>query len=227
MTLVLVALVAAMALAQRQRTRMRQQQALLVARAHEEERAWVASELHDDILQRVALVRAEVESRADDRLRGVSAELVDLAVSVRRIAARLHPTIVDQVGVVAALEAFVAEVERGNDLKVTLHATGPQEGLAVETARAAYRIVQESLRNVARHAGARTARVELSFGVRTLDLTVHDDGRGFDPDRIRTSGLGIASLRERALIAGGTLVIRSRPGQGTAVVVQLPRVAPT
>ena len=228
-----------MVLAQRQRTRLRQQQALLVARAHEEERAWVASELHDDILQRVALVRAEVESLwtagnarvgepLENRLRGVNAELVDLAVSVRRIAARLHPTVVDQIGLVASLDALVAEVERGSDLAVQVRADGPQDGLCPETARAAYRIVQESLRNAVRHSGGRTAKVELSFGVRTLDLTIQDDGRGFDPNDIRKEGLGIASLRERALIAGGSIEVRSKPGHGTTVVVQLPlRLPPT
>lgn len=226
-----------MVLAQRQRTRLRHQQALLVARAHEEERAWVAAELHDDILQRVALVRGEVESlwtgdeprsggRMEDRLRGVNAELVDLAVSVRRIAARLHPTIVDQVGVVAALNALVSEIERGSEITVSIRAQGPQEGLSHETGRAAYRIIQESLRNAVRHSGGRTATVELSFGVRTLDFTIHDDGRGFDTNVIAHSGLGIASVRERALIAGGTVEVRSKPGHGTTVIVQLPLTPP-
>lgn len=241
LTLVLTAFVGAMVMAQRQRARLRQQQALLVARAHEEERAWVASELHDDILQRVALVRAEVESiwtsgepreserrdtRVADRLRGVNAELVDMAVSVRRIAARLHPTIVDQVGLIPALDALVSEIERGSALSVSVHTQGLPDGLSIETARAAYRIVQESLRNAVRHSGGREAKVELSFGVRTLDFTIHDDGRGFDPNVLSKSGLGIASLRERALIAGGTAEVRSKPGHGTTVIVQLPRTAP-
>lgn len=221
-----------MVLAQRQRTRLRQEQALLVARAHEEERAWVASELHDDVLQRVALVRAEVESiwtapephtagRLEGHLRGINAELVDLAVAVRRIAARLHPTIVDQVGLPAALHSLAVEVERGSELHVEVSSDGPPDHLSHETARAVYRIVQESLRNTVRHAGAATARVRISFGVRDLDLTVSDDGRGFDP-AAATNGLGLASMRERALIAGGTATVRSRPGNGTTVEVRLP-----
>lgn len=226
-----------MIIAQRQRAKLRQQQALLVARAHEEERAWVASELHDDVLQRVALVRAEVESvwvaeeprtakQLEDHLRGVNAELVDLAVAVRRIAARLHPTVVDQVGLIPALQSLIGEIERGSSLAVELSATGPQDGLSPETARAAYRIVQEALRNAARHSAGRTAKVAITFGVRVLDLIIQDDGRGFDTNVISRTGLGLASLRERALIAGGTVEVRSRVGHGTTVIVQLPLVAP-
>ncbi|MBK7907964.1 MAG: hypothetical protein IPJ78_15580 [Gemmatimonadetes bacterium] len=233
MTIIIVAFVAAMVLAQRQRARLRQEQALLVARAHEEERAWVASELHDDVLQRVALVRAEVESiwtspephsagRLEDHLRAINAELVDLAVAVRRIASRLHPTIVDQVGLPSALQSLVAEIERGSDLAVEVTTDGPTDRMSQETARAVYRIVQEALRNAARHAAARRARVRLAFGVRDLDLSISDDGRGFDPLATPSPGIGLASMRERALIAGGSATVRSRPGAGTTIDVRLP-----
>ena len=228
-----MAFTVALAMAQRQRQRLRQQQALLVARAHEEERAWVASELHDDVLQRVALVRAEVESlwtaeeprsplTVEDRLRGINAELVDLAVAVRRIAARLHPTVVDQLGLVPALESLRDEVERGADVDVRIVAEGDQSGLSADAARAAYRIVQESLRNVVRHSGARTARVALSFSDGRLRLTVEDDGGGFDASRQGADGLGLASLKERALIVGGTAEVKSERGRGTVVQVSLP-----
>lgn len=224
-------------MAQRQRAQLRQQQALLVARAHEEERAWVASELHDDVLQRVALVRAEVEAlwapdrprtpaALEDNLRGINAELVDLAIAVRRIAARLHPTVVDQVGLVPALQALVDEIERGSDVVVQLTCHGDETGLSSEAARAAYRIVQESLRNIVRHAASRTARVALQFTPGQLRLRVEDDGRGFDQAVVRSGGLGLASLRERALIAGGTADVHSRVGHGTTVEVRLPLGTP-
>ncbi len=232
MTVVLVAFMAAMALAQRQRSRMRQQQAVLVARAHEEERAWVAGELHDDVLQRIALVRAEVESLwepdrpstevLEDRLRGINAELVDLAVAVRRIATRLHPTVVDQVGLLPALHSLAEEVERGSDVEVQVETSGEAGAVPTETARAAYRIVQESLRNVVRHSGSRTARVAVTVDERHLALRVQDEGRGFDSGRAQAHGLGLASLRERAIMVGGTAEVRSRPGTGTTVEVRLP-----
>lgn len=212
---------------------MRQQQAVLVARAHEEERAWVASELHDDVLQRVALVRAELESlwatpepRSADslegRLRGINAELVDLAVVVRRIATRLHPTVVDQVGLGAALRSLAEEVERGSDMDVRISADGDTSAVPAETARAAYRIAQESLRNAVKHSGARVATVAVRVVDAALALSVHDDGRGFDMSARTSAGLGLASLRERALCVGGTAEVRSRPGLGTTVDALLP-----
>ncbi|MCE9601440.1 MAG: hypothetical protein K8S21_04390 [Gemmatimonadetes bacterium] len=233
MTIVLVAFVAATALAQRQRGQMRQAQAVLVARAHEEERAWVASELHDDVLQRVALVRAEIESlweaseprsadALEDRLRGINAELVDLAVAVRRIAVRLHPTVVDQVGLVSALQSLADEVERGSDLDVRLTADGDTATVPADTARAAYRIAQESLRNAVKHSGARIATIGVRVTERTLSLSVHDDGRGFDTNVKRVDGLGLASLQERALCVGGKAEVRSRPGAGTTIDATLP-----
>ncbi len=228
-----MAFVAASALAQRQRAQLRQRQAVLVARAHEEERAWVASELHDDVLQRVALVRAELESlqepgdaRAvgplDERLRGINAELVDLAVAVRRIAARLHPTVVDQVGLLPALRSLADEIERGSDLEVRIADEGDTSLVPQETARAAYRITQESLRNVVRHSGARVATVGVRVADGTLALRVQDDGEGFDPTVKSRDGLGLASLRERALCVGGTTEVRSRPGGGTTIEALLP-----
>lgn len=236
-TIVLVAFVAALAFAQRERTRMRQQQAVLVARAHEEERAWVASELHDDVLQRVALIRAEVESLwshseprstevLEDRLRGINAELVDLAVAVRRIASRLHPTVVDQVGLLPALQSLAEEVGRGSDVEVSVESAGNAGTIAPETARAAYRIVQESLRNVVRHSGSRSAKVALNVDAKGLALRVRDDGRGFDATVVQRHGLGLASLRERALCVGGTAEIHSTPGAGTTIDVLLPAGTP-
>ncbi len=206
---------------------------MLVARAHEEERAWVASELHDDVLQRVALVRAELESlwvapepRSADslelRLRGINAELVDLAVAVRRIATRLHPTVVDQVGLVPALHSLAEEVERGSDLDVRLSVEGDAPAVPPETARAAYRIVQESLRNAVRHSGARVATVALRVADTVLAVSVQDDGKGFDSNAKTVHGLGLASLRERALCVGGSADVRSRPGVGTTVDARLP-----
>lgn len=233
-------MVAAMVLAQRQRERLRQQQAVLVARAHEEERAWVAGELHDDVLQRIALVRAELESLwsersapaagpadephpLDVRLKGVNTELVDLAVAVRAIATRMHPTVVDQVGLLPALQSLKAEVERGSPLTVALDIRGSEPTPPLETARAAYRIVQEALRNVVRHAQATAATVTVELNSRHVHLTIQDNGRGFDASLLKSQGLGLASLRERAVMVGGRAEVRSRPGAGTTIDVSLPQ----
>ncbi len=185
------------------------------------------------MLQRIALVRAEIESLwgdpeprssevLEDRLHGIDAELVDLAVVVRRIATRLHPTLVDQVGLAAALQSLAEEVERGSDLEVHLSCAGDAAAVPVETARAAYRIAQESLRNAVRHSGARVATVGVQVAAGRLDLRVHDDGDGFDAGTLAREGLGLASLRERALCVGGTAEVRSRPGAGTTIAASLP-----
>lgn len=221
-------MVAAMVVAQRQRERLRQQQAVLVARAHEEERAWVAGELHDDVLQRIALVRAELESlwgesaTLETRLQGVNTELVDLAVAVRAIATRMHPTVVDQVGLLPALQSLKAEVERGSSLTVALEIRGSEPTPPLETARAAYRIVQEALRNVIRHAQATAATVTVELNARQVHLVIADNGRGFDASLLKSQGLGLASLRERAVMVGGRAEVRSRPGAGTTIDVSLP-----
>lgn len=226
-----------MVFAQRGRSVLRMEQVLLVARAHEEERAWVASELHDDALQRVALICAEIEALRGDslrhssdvmepRLQGINAELADLAVAIRRIAARLHPTIVDQVGLLPALDELAFEVVRGSEVKVEIKTAGTPNRVPADAGRTAYRIVQEALRNVVRHSAAKEATVTLTFDAHHLELAVQDEGRGFDPTNTRRGALGLASLRERALIVGGTLEVRSRPGRGTTISAQLPIDAP-
>lgn len=226
-----------MVYAQRARSVLRQEQVLLVARAHEEERAWVASELHDDVLQRVALVCAEIAALRNDssllalkvletRLLGINAELADLAVTIRRIAARLHPTIVDHVGLLPALKELALEVARGGEVKVRIDTAGAPDRLPADVGRTSYRIVQEALRNVVRHAAANEATVTLAFDARHLGLIVRDNGRGFDPTNTRRGALGLASLRERALLVGGTLEVHSRPGHGTSVLATLPFSSP-
>lgn len=169
-------------------------------------------------------MRAELERVAPSApgTQGIDAELVDLAVTVRRIAARLHPTVVDQVGLVPALRSLAQEVERGSPLRVRLELDEQLPPPAPEPARAAYRIVQEALRNVVRHAKATQAVVRMERQGRHLVFRIRDDGRGFDPTVVPRTGLGLASLRERALIVGGTVDIASRPNEGTAITVRLP-----
>jgi signal transduction histidine kinase len=228
-----VAFVAALAIAQRQRLRMERQQGALVARAHAEERAWVASELHDDILQRIAVARQELEilwtipdrhtvNGVETRLRGINAELVDLAVAVRGIAARIHPTVVDQVGLAAAVRSLLEDLGRDGkfDLRLTQDEVAP--AVHTEVSRAAYRIIQEALRNVMRHSGSRTAQVTLKQVGAELVVRIEDQGKGFNPEAVFPKSLGLAGLRERSVAVGGRTIIRSRPGVGTTVEAILP-----
>ncbi len=233
MAIVLVAFGAALVIAQRRRVEMRQDYAHRILRAHEAERAWIAGELHDDALQRVALIRRELDglwsavarvASPDEQhhLKALSAELLDLGVTLRNLAQRLHPAVVDQLGLVRALAALTEEMGRTHGLAVTLAA--PENGAPVHgpVAHAAYRIVQEALRNVARHAGVLAADVSLYLGRDSLILRVRDSGHGFPADSPSTrTGLGIVAMRERAAYVGGRLELHATPA-GTTVEAQLP-----
>ncbi len=217
--------------AQRRRLAMQRDYAQRILSAHEEERAWVARELHDDLLQRVAMVRHELDSlwatlssaaTPDEahRLRALNAELVDLGVALRNVAHRLHPTIVDQVGLPKALEALAGEFQRGGlDVAVTVPEAA---SIPSAVAHAAYRIAQEALRNVAKHAGVDAATLRLAVEPSGLIMRITDGGRGFSGDTNGRHGLGLASMNERAALVKGSVAVKTRPGAGTTVEATLP-----
>jgi signal transduction histidine kinase len=201
--------------------------------AQEEERAWVAREVHDDALQRIALIRHECEvilasappitAEQQGKLGGVGQELGDLSAFLRTIAHRLHPSLIDQAGLRAALAGLPGELQRGYGLAVESRIPDEPIPMEPERALAIYRIAQEALRNVATHAGVRTAVLECRRNGAGLEIIVTDPGQGFDPRlEHRTRGLGLTGMRERAHLAGGTLTIASRPGGGTTVRARFP-----
>jgi two-component system sensor histidine kinase UhpB len=147
---------------------------------------------------------------------------------VRRLAWGLRPSVLDDLGLATALERYTEEFARARRLAVALQTTGLDAGrmpAPVETAL--YRIMQEALSNVARHAGARRVWVQLHRHGATVTLVVEDDGHGFDPAQppappSAARGLGIHSMRERAAVHKGALAIESAPGRGTRVSVEIP-----
>ncbi|MDH5284354.1 MAG: histidine kinase [Gemmatimonadota bacterium] len=194
----------------------------------DEERAWVAREVHDDALQRLALLRHECDRVAEfepplpeaqrEALLAIRQELDDLGVLLRGLAHRLHPALLDQGGLCAALTGLVSEVERSGGPEVRLLL--PQQAPRVDAAAALaiYRIAQEALRNVAQHAGASEAHLVLSARDGGCELEVSDAGRGFDAaGPLPGPGLGLVAMRERARLAGGKLSVASRRGAGTVV----------
>jgi signal transduction histidine kinase len=200
--------------------------------AQEEERARVAREVHDEAVQRLAVLRYELRQLDPSggeltpgqrrRLESLTVEVDELSDFLRAVAHRLHPSVIKQAGLVAALEQLAGEVTRTSGLAVTLEA--PPDGLVLppERSLALYRITQESLRNAVRHARARSARVRLGTEGEDAVLVVEDDGAGFDPASA-AGGVGLLSIRERAQLAGGRVEVRSRPGAGTTVTVRVPR----
>ena len=201
-------------------------------RAAEDERHRIARELHDDTAQRLAAmlvrlriaIREEEEGARNRMLEEIREDVLDTAESVRRIARGLRPPVLDEVGVVAAIRSHVEALRKAYGFEIEVEADEPERRLSADAELALYRIVQEALANVVRHAGAERARVRLGAADGHVIATVEDDGRGFRLEETTAppSGLGLVGMRERARNAGGRLEIDSEPGQGTRVRVELP-----
>jgi signal transduction histidine kinase len=201
--------------------------------AHEDERRWLARELHDDITQRLAgmaIAAAKLSgpdgSQKDfDTGRSIRSGLVKLSEDVHSLSYRLHPSVLDDLGLVEALKTECERVERVEHLQVKMEAEIPLQGLPKDAALGIYRVAQEALRNIGRHAKANAVQLSVELKDGGLRLTVSDDGRGFEPG-IQARGLrpslGHASMRERMRLLGGRLEIRSNPGAGTTVLAWVP-----
>jgi len=204
-----------------------------VVTAQEEERRRIALELHDDTAQLLSslLVHLKLlqgtQNPQDVGLR--CAELMKLASeaiqSIRHMANQLRPVALDDLGLVAALQWHVERFSERERLPVELKAAGIGGRFDPEIELAVYRIVQECLRNIAKHARAHAVEIRLEMSDGKLVVTVADDGCGFDPFCVRRSenaGLGLLGMSERAALVGGALSVRSRPGSGTVVRVEIP-----
>lgn len=198
--------------------------------AQEEERARLARELHDDVTQRLAILAINAASHG----RGASGAagsngtgslhdgLVRLSEDVHALSYRLHPSILTDLGLAEALKSE-CETASHAQVQVELNAPGIPENVPQDIGLCLYRIVQESLRNIARHSGASEAKIDLRRRDGGLQLTVRDNGRGFDIGRRRAGmSLGLASMRQRVVSLGGRFDIESKPGQGTAVLAWVP-----
>lgn len=198
----------------------------------EDERKRVARDLHDSVGQLLAglsLALRAVEASGDlpapaaARLAEVQRVADLLGKEVHALAVRLRPTSLDDLGLEAALGQLVAEWSARTAVRADLHAGGLSGGrLPAEVETTVYRIVQEALTNVARHARATQASVALTVLDGTVTVAVDDDGAGFDPEAGPRGRLGLMGMRERAAQAGGELDVESRPGAGTTVVARIP-----
>jgi two-component system, NarL family, sensor histidine kinase UhpB len=189
--------------------------------AQERERKRLAQDLHDEVNQALTAILLRLEAMLHDAPPALAAELhetkrltTQAMQELLRLARKLRPAVLDDHGLMPALHTQVRDFTEQTGIRASFHPQGAPTRLTPEQQLAIYRVTQEGLSNIARHASARTVRVELSFVGRTV-LRISDDGRGFSEPR--DGGLGLGGMRERATLAGGQLSIWSGSGAGTRV----------
>ena len=199
--------------------------------AQEDERRRIARELHDEAGQALTALILNLEmaeqtpERADpERLRRLRGIAEDTLAELRRLIYDLRPTILDDLGLAAAVRWYVKETIEPQGLQASMTITGGDDRLPHHVETAVFRIVQEALTNVLKHAQARRAEIELQIGPSNVRVKIADDGRGFDLSAVTTrrdSGMGVMGMRERAELLGGRLQMTSGP-QGTRVEAVIP-----
>jgi PAS domain S-box-containing protein len=214
--------------------RERQQELRLLAgrliTAQEDERRRLAREMHDDLTQRLAGLALQVglaerrrglaPDQVSELFQSIGISVAKLSSDVHALSRRLHPSILAD-GLADAIEAECAGFTKQGQVAVGFHAPDVPSELDKETAICLYRITQEALRNVAKHARTKHARVSLTTEDGFLVLRIEDDGVGFDAASARGVGLGLASMEERARLIGAELAVDSRVGRGCAVRVRV------
>jgi len=197
----------------------------------EDERKALSRELHDDLNQRLAILAIDLETIASDlppeqplrrELESLTARIVEMTEDVRRIAYRLRPSLLDDLGLVPALRSYCEQLNGRDGLAVTFTHSELPPTLKPEQALCLYRVAQEALRNVAKHARTRRAAVTLSVDDGAVVLNVRDWGAGFDPAAAHSRGLGIVGMAERVRLVGGTFEVKSQPCHGASIEVRIP-----
>jgi len=200
--------------------------------AQEEERRRVSRELHDGLCQKLASLALDVENLAvalpppsttRARLQDLGARAIKVSEEARHIAYELHPSVLDDLGLVVSLKALCDEFSKAEKVRVDFTAGTLPHLVPQKIASGLYRIAQEGLRNVAKHAKAKHLSVALAVRDHSLVLSLEDNGVGFTPQAVKgKGGLGLVSIGERARIVGGALSIDSKPGDGTRISVKVP-----
>ncbi len=214
--------------------RIRQLNARMLT-AEESARAAIARELHDDVCQELVGVLLALSSLrrtsgdvlgpdVHDRLSRLHDTTSSVVAGVRRMSHELHPSTLRLMGLAAAVRAHCVEVERRHDVQIAFESHGDANRLHPDAALCVFRVVQEALRNAAVHGHSRHIGVAIRLSSNLVDVTVLDDGRGFDVDAARrtSGGLGLIMMEERVRLLGGTMEIISAPQEGAVLVVQIP-----
>jgi PAS domain S-box-containing protein len=202
-----------------------------VGEAREEERHRIARELHDQLSQELAAIKIEAVSLAErletttliDRARTLVNLADKLTGTVHRISTDLRPDMLDRLGLPDTVQWFAEDFEKRTGISCPVDIELREDITSKESATAAYRIIREALTNTSLHAKATRAEVKICKDGDKLVVVVADNGIGIDMNKVNDSAsLGLLGMRERANVAGGNLIISSRPGKGTEVIARLP-----
>jgi signal transduction histidine kinase len=203
--------------------------------AHEQERTLIARELHDDISQRLAILSLRVERATKgsreavvgDQLEAIRQQSSKLAHDVQALSHQLHPSTLDNLGLVAAVRSFCREISEHKDVVVDFSGETLPEALPREVSIALFRVIQEALHNSVKHSGGKHFEVRLQGKQGRIELEVSDRGTGFDVSARNGRGLGLVNMAERVHQVNGTFRIDSSLNLGTTVRVNVPAVQPT
>ncbi len=201
-----------------------------VVQAQELERGMLARELHDETGQALTSILLGLkpleEALSDHPARAALAELREHVVAamqdVRRLAVQLRPAVLDDFGLVAALERLTETFAEQTGIRVDFHSALGEKRLPGQVETALYRVVQESLTNIVKHASARRVSISVARRDSSVAAVIEDDGDGFDPRVVREGGVGLLGMRERLALLDGRMEIESRPGAGTTLVAEVP-----
>jgi signal transduction histidine kinase len=205
----------------------------MLINAEEKERQRIASELHDDYSQRLAVLALGLEnvdeatpvslSDVHKQLRGLVKSTSELGADLHTLSHQLHSSTLESLGLVPAVAAFCKEFMAHQGIRVGFTSNEIPRSVHPDAALCVFRIVQEGLRNLKKHSGAEEAQVDLRMTGDRLEVTVRDEGCGFDLRKLRQNeGLGIRSMVERAHLLGGKFEIHSQTGKGTTLSAWVP-----
>ena len=208
-----------------------------VTKAQEEERKRISRELHDDTIQALVVLTRQLDTLVSNdqglsreshlHLEKLHQQVNDIMQSVRRLSQDLRPAALDRLGLLPALEWLAGDVAEYSGIDTKVNVTGTERRLHEEAELVLFRVTQEAMRNVWRHSQATRADISVEFDESKTRITVSDNGKGFDlPDKTedlaRDGKLGLAGMQERAQLLGGSITVKSEPGRGSSITVELP-----
>jgi PAS domain S-box-containing protein len=201
--------------------------------AHEEERTWIARELHDDINQRIALLAVQLrtlkqnlcptDAQAGRALEEAYEHVSELGSDIQALSHHLHSSKLDYLGLVAAAKSVCKELSNEQNVEIAFQSEDVPRDLPKEVSLCLFRVLQEALQNGVKHSRSRRFEVSVTATLTEIQLSVHDSGIGFDPETVVSDhGLGLTSMKERLKLVGGWLSVESKLEQGTTVHARVP-----